>query len=88
MKLLRHLLLPHSVLDRRFPKTTLDAIERAVARRRDAPQRGQVERRLDRYADFAAVPRLGFGDRVLDRIERRLGEPPVERRMRQQQMTQ
>src|SRR5262245_60440379 len=53
MKLLRHLLLPHSVLDRRFPKATLDAIEHAVAEsetRHSAEIRVAIEVALDLHA--------------------------------------
>jgi uncharacterized membrane protein len=50
MRLLRHLLLPHSVLDRRFHKSTLDAIEHAIAEsetRHSAEIRFAIEVALD-----------------------------------------
>ena len=66
MRLLRHLLLPHAVLDRRFPKHTLDAIEQAVAEsetRHSAEIRFAVEVALDLGAlRRVATPR----DRALE----------------------
>jgi uncharacterized membrane protein len=66
MRLLRHLLLPHSALDRRFPKATLDAIEHAVAAsetRHSAEIRVAIEVALDVHAlRRVATPR----DRALE----------------------
>jgi uncharacterized membrane protein len=57
MNVLRHLLLPHAALRRRFPQDTLDAIERAVAeseRRHSAEIRVAIEVALD----FGALRRI------------------------------
>jgi uncharacterized membrane protein len=66
MKLLRHLLLPHAALDRRFPKSTLDAIQHAVAGS-ETRHSGEIRVAIEVTLDLAALRRVATPrDRALE----------------------
>src|SRR5581483_3519231 len=63
-----------------------EPLDRALARREPAQQRGNRERRLDRELDLPRVALLALADRALDGAERRLGEGRADRVVRAEEV--
>jgi uncharacterized membrane protein len=57
MNVLRHLLLPHSALRRRFPQDTLDAIEQAVGES-ETRHSAEIRVAIEVALDFGALRRI------------------------------